>query len=260
MSCLNEGYEEESIIFEKIGWGQWSAKRVPKEDFIKERNLVRVSNAKVKDDDHNSSANKDSSARRSSITTDKYAADQHEKFLKAKQEQITNDFAILSDEEEESDSDFDDEDDEGVFKFDDDESIPPLKLNGRLISPPLTTSSSRRQSRGGITKPSKAKRSNSQTPTAPDAKFYTSNKSNINRRRSSIRSTLGDSLSMADDEAEDTDEEDWATIGAIRLLKNSNAHPNISIPRTHEIPTPQGQEFKKDEQDAAYALVNLRSI
>ncbi|KAH3658657.1 hypothetical protein OGATHE_006805, partial [Ogataea polymorpha] len=39
------------IVFQKIGWGQWSAKKVKPENFIRERDSLKISNAKVKDDD-----------------------------------------------------------------------------------------------------------------------------------------------------------------------------------------------------------------
>lgn len=282
MSSLDQGYQEESIIFEKIGWGQWSAKKINPDNFIKERNAVRIANAKVKDGDHN---NNSTTARRESITKNKYEVDHHDKFLKKHNSNSTlssrttitagnrtsnaiavdNDFAIASDDDEDDDdeeedngasstSDFyDDEDDaeNGVFKFDDEEQIPPLKLNSRLVSPPIQSRSSRSSFSRGIVKPKfKSIRSNSQTPTSPELLYYqklenSKNSTSINRRHSSIRSTLNND--QIDDS--DTDEEDWQSIGALKLRKNSLAPPEITIPH-----------LQKDEQDAAFALVNLRSI
>jgi len=302
MSCLDQGYQDESIIFEKIGWGQWSAKKVEPENFIKERNAVRIANAKVKDGDHHNTSGGGSNAtssnvaaaaaasRRESITRNKYEVDQHEKFLKKHSNStskiggdqrttnamaVDDDFAIASDDEDDEDlenavdstSDFYDEeddrdgddDDDNVFKFDDEEHIPPLKLNSRLVSPPFQPGStpSRTSARSsfsrGISKPKfKSVRSNSQTPTSPELLYYqriensTKNSTSINRRHSSIRSTLThDQI----DQDSDTDEEDWQSIGALKLRKNSIAPPEITIPN-----------LPKEEQDAAVALVNLRSI
>lgn len=276
MSSLDQGFEEESIIFEKIGWGQWSAKHVEPDNFIKERNAIRIANAKVKDGEHNNAT-----ARRESITKNKYEIDHHDKFLKKHGSNSTltsktagkstnsmmmdDDYAIASDDDEEeeedlangasSTNDFYDDDDEaenGVFKFDDEEQIPPLKLNSRLVSPPYQTRSSRSSFSRGISKPKfKSVRSNSQTPTSPELLYYqkiekSKNSTAINRRHSSIRSTLNNDQN---DES-DTDEEDWQSIGALKLRKNSVAPPEISIP----------EHLQKDEQDAAFALVNLRSL
>lgn len=277
MSSLDQGFEEESIIFEKIGWGQWSAKKINPENFIKERNAIRIANAKVKDGEHNNAA-----ARRESITKNKYEVDHHDKFLKkhgsnstltaknngqtsTRAMMVEDDYAIASDDEDEdeelendasSTSDFYDDDDEGetgVFKFDDEDHIPPLKLNSRLVSPPIQARSSRSSFSRGISKPKfKTTRSNSQTPTSPELLYNyqqlekSKNSTTINRRHSSIRSTLNSDQI----EDSDTDEEDWQSIGALKLRKNSLAPPEISIPG----------HLQKDEQDAAFALVNLRSV
>ncbi|CCH46828.1 hypothetical protein BN7_6428 [Wickerhamomyces ciferrii] len=275
MSSLDQGFQEESTIFEKIGWGQWSAKKVDPENFIKERNSIRIHNAKVKDGETNNAL------RRESITKGKYEVDQHDNFLKKHNrpstsssatitsQTIAHDYAIESsddeaiEEEDESQdhdassvSDFYDGDGDdasnGVFKFDDEEQIPPLKLssNSRLVSPPLNTAtrSSRSSFSRGIQKPKfKSTRSNSQTPTSPELLYYQSiEKSNPSRRHSSIRSTL--SANEQHDDS-DTDEEDWQSIGAVKLRKSSLAPPEITIPN-----------LPKNEQDAALALVNLRSL
>lgn len=220
MGCLHQGFEQESIVFEKIGWGQWRARQVEKEDFIKERNAVRVANAKVKEND--------SSARRESITAAKYELDAHDNLLKKQ----PSDYAIASDDELSGESDSD----EALFRFDDE--IPPLKLNPRLISPPInsSTSQSRKSSMSRVVKPRvKQLRSNSQTPTSPELfQSVGATTSTATRRHSSIRSTLTH-------EDSETDEEDWATIGALQLLKRE-------------------QRLKPEEQDAAFALVNLRSL
>jgi hypothetical protein len=233
----------------------------------------------VKDDDNkdqkeNVGSNSSTvNVRRESITRNKYDADHHDKFLKPRLDKAANnDFAILSDDEdEEASSDFYDgeDDEEGLFKFEDEELIPPLKLNSRLISPPVgsSVSSSRRQSRGGITKPTlKTKRSNSQTPTSPELLYYhPSNKTRVNRRHSSIRSTLDGPRDGDVEIGDDTDEEDWASMGANQLLKPGN-HSSISIGvgssgKTSEILQMEQQGgLKQDEQDAAFALVNLRSV
>ncbi|ONH66216.1 Protein STB3 [Cyberlindnera fabianii] len=180
MSCLNQGYEEESIIFEKIGWGQWRAKKVAQDDFIKERNAIRIANAKVKDSDHGSSNSAAANARRESITKNK-------------------------------------------------------------------SSHSR-----GIQKPKFAKthRSNSQTPTSPELLSYTKKDlKNRTRRNSSIRSTLSTENAMEESE---TDEEDWQGIGAHKLRTETE---------TMDIdPKYAPGILLKDEQDAAFALVNLRSV
>ncbi|CDR44146.1 CYFA0S14e00122g1_1 [Cyberlindnera fabianii] len=268
MSCLNQGYEEESIIFEKIGWGQWRAKKVAQDDFIKERNAIRIANAKVKDSDHGSSNSAAANARRESITKNKYELDQHSKLLNRKSKKdlrdtsMDNEYAIASDDEDEdeeddddalsSSSDFSDGEDGGVFKMDDEDQIPPLKLNGRLVSPPMSIPSRRSSHSRGIQKPKFAKthRSNSQTPTSPELLSYTKKDlKNRTRRNSSIRSTLSTENAMEESE---TDEEDWQGIGAHKLRTETE---------TMDIdPKYAPGILLKDEQDAAFALVNLRSV
>ncbi|QLL31926.1 hypothetical protein HG536_0C00930 [Torulaspora globosa] len=49
MSAMESGDVDSSVVFEKIGWGQWSAKVVEAENFAKERELTNAANAKVKD-------------------------------------------------------------------------------------------------------------------------------------------------------------------------------------------------------------------
>lgn len=49
MSAMESGDVDSSVVFEKIGWGQWSAKVVDAENFVKERELTNAANAKVKD-------------------------------------------------------------------------------------------------------------------------------------------------------------------------------------------------------------------
>lgn len=283
MSCLNQGFESESIIFEKIGWGQWRAKQVAPESFVKERNAVRIANAKVKENDTGvagPSISAAASARRESITKNKYELDSHNKLLNTRKRRVglqqhhqqqqqgsMDDYAIASDDDDDDLSDYrsHDDDDENVFKFDDDE-IPPLKLNPRLVSPP-TGQQSRKSSVSRVQKPKfKPHRSNSQTPTSPELLYYqpSSTTSVINvsghpghrksatlrtRRHSSIRSTLSQSNGQGEEDAledSETDEEDWATIGALQLLKREKGNIQSLL--------------KPEEQDAAFALVNLRSV
>ncbi|CAI4058356.1 hypothetical protein SKDZ_04G3820 [Saccharomyces kudriavzevii ZP591] len=49
MSAMESGDKERSVVFEKIGWGQWSAKRVDPAHFVKELEATNFANAKVKD-------------------------------------------------------------------------------------------------------------------------------------------------------------------------------------------------------------------
>ncbi|CAR28890.1 ZYRO0F14322p [Zygosaccharomyces rouxii] len=49
MSAMEIGDQEHSVVFEKIGWGQWTAKPVAHESFIQERDATNIANAKVKD-------------------------------------------------------------------------------------------------------------------------------------------------------------------------------------------------------------------
>lgn len=49
MGALEAGDQESSVIFAKIGWGQWSARKVESHLFIKERELTNIANSKVKD-------------------------------------------------------------------------------------------------------------------------------------------------------------------------------------------------------------------
>lgn len=389
MNALNQGFQEGSIVFQKIGWGQWSAKKVPIEDFIKERDSLKISNAKVKDDEGAAAptggANSKSinavnaaNARRESITKNRYETDQHDKLLNSRRHGngatllsksqpisstggMVNDFAIMSDDEDEdaiisSTSDFYDEDSDSesssdlshhrqaqLFKLEDEERIPSLKLSTRShnISPNSTSSAASRRSSfnarptGGISKPPKylKHRSNSMTPTSPELRYYSTsaaaaatgnyshnNGSHINivnapngtdsskvpshskinsRRHSSIRSTLsidqellqqqhsnsnnGNSNENQGHLDDDTDEEDWESIGAIKLLRslkngstNTNGHGQLTslntVGSSSQInvrqqlsPSPgtstsggvAGGIQGRDEEDAASALLNL---
>lgn len=49
MSAMESGDREHCVVFEKIGWGQWSAKIVKSEEFLQEREATNAANAKVKD-------------------------------------------------------------------------------------------------------------------------------------------------------------------------------------------------------------------
>lgn len=49
MSALEAGDRENAVIFAKIGWGQWSARKVDASEFEKEREVTNVANSKVKD-------------------------------------------------------------------------------------------------------------------------------------------------------------------------------------------------------------------
>lgn len=49
MSAMESGDRDSNVVFEKIGWGQWSAKVVEAENFAQERDLTNAANAKVKD-------------------------------------------------------------------------------------------------------------------------------------------------------------------------------------------------------------------
>ncbi|CCF59616.1 hypothetical protein KAFR_0H02070 [Kazachstania africana CBS 2517] len=49
MHCMELGDEPNSMIFEKIGWGQWSIKKVNPEDFSRERSEMNKLNLKVRD-------------------------------------------------------------------------------------------------------------------------------------------------------------------------------------------------------------------
>ncbi|KAH3683157.1 hypothetical protein WICPIJ_005900 [Wickerhamomyces pijperi] len=160
MNCLNQGFEEGCIVFQKIGWGQWSAKKVKPENFIRERDSLKISNAKVKDDDTAATGNATgtnngksinvaaANARRESITKNRYETDQHNKLLNrrgssallSKSHPISsssrpgaavgnNDFAILSD----------DEDEEAILSstsefYDDDESDSDSELSTNFQS------------------------------------------------------------------------------------------------------------------------------
>lgn len=53
MNVMETGYEEESIIFEKIGWGLWTIKRVEPMNFVQEREKTNKLNAKVRDNSNN---------------------------------------------------------------------------------------------------------------------------------------------------------------------------------------------------------------
>ncbi|CUS24064.1 LAQU0S13e02476g1_1 [Lachancea quebecensis] len=49
MGALESGDRRNSVIFAKIGWGQWSAHKVESSDFEKEREATNVANSKIKD-------------------------------------------------------------------------------------------------------------------------------------------------------------------------------------------------------------------
>lgn len=49
MSAMEGGDREGCVVFEKIGWGQWSAKVVEAANFTTERELTNAANAKIKD-------------------------------------------------------------------------------------------------------------------------------------------------------------------------------------------------------------------
>lgn len=49
MSAMEIGDQEHSVVFEKIGWGQWNARPVARESFLQEREATNVANSKVKD-------------------------------------------------------------------------------------------------------------------------------------------------------------------------------------------------------------------
>ncbi|CAI4055551.1 hypothetical protein N7582_000368 [Saccharomyces uvarum] len=49
MSAMESGDKDRSVVFEKIGWGQWSAKKVDPANFDKELEATNFANAKVKD-------------------------------------------------------------------------------------------------------------------------------------------------------------------------------------------------------------------
>lgn len=274
MGCLDQGYEDEAIIFKKTGWGQWSAIQVePAADFARERNLIRVLNAKVKD-------NEAQQLRRESITKNRYETDQHDKFLgkHAKQHPLQDHKQagpgfIDSDNEDALESDSDFSDIEHDKQLQEDDLIPILKLTNR-VSPPLIQQSRRsssshslvKPSLNGISKPatttkfftnSKSSRSNSLTPSSPELRYLQPDgkkkqPAKINRRNSSIRSTLSDkSLSLHNDndhdnQDSDTDEEDWQTIGAVKLRTDID-------PETSKVTFNQ-----KDEQDAVLALCDLQ--
>lgn len=53
MTAMERGDEASSIIFEKLGWGLWGAKRVTPESFESEREVMNKLNAKVKDNASN---------------------------------------------------------------------------------------------------------------------------------------------------------------------------------------------------------------
>lgn len=57
MSVMETGFQEESLVFEKIGWGLWTVKRVAPEAFVRERDATNRLNAKVRDNSSNSNEN-----------------------------------------------------------------------------------------------------------------------------------------------------------------------------------------------------------
>ncbi|CCH62395.1 hypothetical protein TBLA_0H01070 [Henningerozyma blattae CBS 6284] len=66
MSALESGDVENFVIFKKIGWGNWSARRVPQVEFVKLRDLTNIENAKVNDITH-SNANTSTNSNLKSI-------------------------------------------------------------------------------------------------------------------------------------------------------------------------------------------------
>lgn len=64
MTAMERGDEASSIIFEKLGWGLWGAKRVTPESFESEREVMNKLNAKVKDNASSSNRNEKSKERK----------------------------------------------------------------------------------------------------------------------------------------------------------------------------------------------------
>ncbi|CAB4254802.1 similar to Saccharomyces cerevisiae YDR169C STB3 Ribosomal RNA processing element (RRPE)-binding protein involved in the glucose-induced transition from quiescence to growth [Maudiozyma barnettii] len=56
MNVMETGYEEQSLIFEKIGWGLWTVRKVSPETFKQERDVTNKLNAKVRDNSNNPNA------------------------------------------------------------------------------------------------------------------------------------------------------------------------------------------------------------
>ncbi|SMN20678.1 similar to Saccharomyces cerevisiae YDR169C STB3 Ribosomal RNA processing element (RRPE)-binding protein involved in the glucose-induced transition from quiescence to growth [Maudiozyma saulgeensis] len=56
MNVMETGFEEQSLIFEKIGWGLWTVRKVLPEAFRQEREMTNKLNAKVRDNSNNPNA------------------------------------------------------------------------------------------------------------------------------------------------------------------------------------------------------------
>ncbi|GMM59152.1 Stb3 protein [Maudiozyma humilis] len=69
MSVMETGFQEESLVFEKIGWGLWTVKRVAPEAFVRERDATNRLNAKVRDNSSNSNGHGNENSAGTTSTT-----------------------------------------------------------------------------------------------------------------------------------------------------------------------------------------------
>lgn len=357
MSAMEGGDREGCVVFEKIGWGQWSAKVVEAENFTRERELTNAANAKIKD-----MVAQESQRRRSSST---HKGKRAPLASKAPDGVVyIDENALASEDEDEEEEDEDEEEEEEELKNEDPYSFRRRKssvvfgdsspegveheLLAQRVRPLLKGRRSRRSSskirtpsvfKPGAhldmpTNPNSGAQSSSLTrnnsATKIDLEQVSNSLSEPTSRResrvssskeSSIRSTLLPhknyhwvptssprlsyqsmpqvppllSSSQANsrkkqhpvrptEKHSDTDEEDWASIGAASLRNNSvppkmdtvatspNGFVASKVPDTAEVPSiddqlpppalndnPKSAKPAPDSNDAAILLMSLKS-
>ncbi|AGO13720.1 AaceriAGL152Cp [[Ashbya] aceris (nom. inval.)] len=356
MGALEAGDQENSVVFAKIGWGQWSARHVKPHMFIKERELTNVANSKVKDAGVHETRRSSSNAKKSA-KSGSFLNELKRPTLAAPAASIyIDENALASDDDDDDD---DDEDEHDMLNYENlkrrQPSVvaveppeisdhPDVLFRARLRAP---NGGSRRRSTSKIRSVSVSKPGAHRAPPAagdavegplrrlspsqadrksaidiatpeepPDDELLSANSVAKTRRpaarrdswlslskESSIRSTLlshsnynivsppSHAQPPADHhplgrepDHSDTDEEDWASIGAPALRNNSlpsnlssssshhgnsasasNAHSEQGSPHArplnYAIPNsvPPRQHSPPDAEDAAFLLMSLKS-
>ncbi|SCV04637.1 LAMI_0H17722g1_1 [Lachancea mirantina] len=112
MGVLETGDAQNGVVFAKIGWGQWSARKVDPEVFEKEREATNIANAKIKD--------AVSQERRRSSSSKRHGSRKEREFLfgSGSQAGFLFDENALASEEEDEDIDADEEDASHATNYD----------------------------------------------------------------------------------------------------------------------------------------------
>ncbi|EDO19347.1 hypothetical protein Kpol_1036p94 [Vanderwaltozyma polyspora DSM 70294] len=272
LNVLQAGDKDKSVIFEKIGWGLWNAKVVKPEDFIKEREAMNIANAKVKDE-HRKSSN-----------------DKHVLLQPSKTTYIDENALASDDEDDEVSGTFNDTDDillnyDDIYSQRSKKTAnlrrtsvvsvesPPESLKHEILaqqklkpfmkshrksstsSPQPITGESRRESRLSVSKESSIR--STLLPNNKNYQFYSkksnaSNDDNLIKLNNQISNndSINSNYQEEPSALSDTDEEDWASIGA-QSLRNTQS-PIIR-------PTNPSKSKKSTDDSAALLLLSLKS-